>query len=351
VLVAYFQDDTWKSERLDRELIGIPSRLERVFSPNTKHQETGQAESKKPRPRVLKALVACVHAFSDQQLAVGLALLLTSYIQHCTITQYHFFVVYAASWISTTVHQCAAQVLRQQEKQVAPNTLRVGLILALWPLLAASLVVVWNERFLGVLGLSTQCIWDDSSRLTVRAWLSMFVEQAILAWGTIDTLGSYSMKVARVSNSLNVRVIRILSSPGKILFRIRQFRGQPAHRMTILIPSWKDPKTQPNRPSKLQRPAILLEAFLWVVFVLATLLLLLLESNLVNLLRIIGIMMMQTVTIASVKNLAASTGEMEGSENEMGFGQIMPLLLLVLPILSIVQSLEGQRLAHSDVFP
>lgn len=341
MLAAYFQDDTWKSERLDRELIGIPSRLRRAFSSQPRTQETDLGSSQKPRPRVLKALVACVHAFSDQQLAVGLALLLTSYIQHCTITQYHFFIVYAASWISTTVHQCAAQVLRQQEKQVAPNTLRVGLILALWPLLAASLVIVWNERFLGVLGLSTQCIWDDSSRLTIRAWLFMFVEQAILAWGTIDTLGSYSMTVARVSNHLNARVIRILSAPGKVLLRIRQFCGQPAQRMTLLIPSWKDSRTQPNTTSKLRKPAVLLEGFLWIAFVLATLLLLLLESNLVNLLRIIGIMTIQTITIAWTKESAASSGEMEGSENEMGFGQIMPLLLLILPILSIIQSLEG----------
>lgn len=315
-------------------------RLRQHYSGNKNRQHT-PSEQKQPRRRVLKGLVACVHAFSDQQLAIGLALLLTSYIQHCTITQYHFFVVYAASWISTNVHQCAAQVLRQRKKQVAPNTFRVVLIIVLWPLLAASLIIVWNERFLKVRGLSTQCIWDELFRIPAGSVFSMLVEQVILAWGTIDTLASYSVTVAGWMKALSFRIISILSAPGKVLFRIRMYRGQPVQRMQLLKPSWNDALVQPSTVSQLQKPAIVLEGALWGVFILSTLLLLLLESNLINLLRIVGVVTLQTLTIGWTKQRAASSGEMEGSENEMGFGQIMPFLLLILPILSIIQSFDG----------
>lgn len=98
---------------------------------------------------------------------------------------------------------------------------------------------------------------------------------------------------------------------------------------------------QPSTASRLQKPTILLEVALWIAFILATMLLLVLESNLINLLRIIGILIIQTLAVCWTKHRAASSGEMEGSENEMGFGQIMPLLLLILPVLSIVQSYEG----------
>ena len=338
-LVAYFNDDSWKSTRLDKELITIPMRLRQQFSGKTDHQET-RSNQTQPRTRLLKSLIACVHAFSDQQLAIGIALLLTSYIQHCKITQYHFYVIYAESWISATVHQCAAQMVLRK-KEVAPNKLRVGLIIILWPLLAASLVIVWNGRFLKVLGLSTQCIWDDSSRLSARSAFFMIVEQFTLAWGTIDTLGSYSVTMSRWMRWSNVWVISTLSAPGPVLFRIRQFRGQPIQRLQLLKPSWNDAMAQPSTASRLQKATILLEAGLWIAFVLATMLLLVLESNLINLLRIIGILIIQTLAVCWTKHRAASSGEMEGSENEMGFGEIMPLLLLILPVLSIVQSYEG----------
>ncbi|CEI66264.1 unnamed protein product [Fusarium venenatum] len=232
---------------------------------------------------------------------------------------------------------------RQQKKQVAPNTFSVVLVIVLWPLLAASLIIVLNERFMKVLGLSTQCIWDELFRLPARSFFFMLVEQAILIWGTIDTLGSYSVTVAGWMKVLSARLNFVLSAPRKVLFRIRKYRGQPVQRMQLLKPSWNDPMAQPSTVSHLRRHAILVEVTLWVVFILATLLLLLLESNLINLLRIVGIVTLQTLTIGWTKQRAALSGEMKGSENEMGFGQIMPLLLLILPILSIIQSFDNSK--------
>lgn len=92
--------------------------------------------------------------------------------------------------------------------------------------------------------------------------------------------------------------------------------------------------------------ALPIEALCWGVFVFAFVLTEIVASNLVNLLRVFGIVLIATVGVANMRRLASYSGEMEGSENEWGFGQIMPMLLLILPVMSIVQSFEGNTLLY-----
>lgn len=245
VVIVYLQQSSWKSERLDEAILNLPERIRqtRAQRKGLPLPSRGHSSDGKSRPRLLKASMACVQSFSDQQLAIGLGLLITSYIQHCSITQYHFYLVYWLAWLSNTIHQSASQVLSQHQNQASPNVWRAALIFCLWPLLSASLIVVWNDHFLWVLGLSTQCIWDDSSRLKASNWVGMIVEQVVLAWSMIDTLSSYSNRVWAVGNRLNKVILKVFDLPGLMLLRIRRYRGQPLPHLHSRTPSWRDKDT------------------------------------------------------------------------------------------------------------
>jgi proteasome lid subunit RPN8/RPN11 len=50
---------------------------------------------------------------SDQQLITGASILIIGYMKHCTITQYHFYIVSLLGWISFTTHQPTVTILQK----------------------------------------------------------------------------------------------------------------------------------------------------------------------------------------------------------------------------------------------
>jgi hypothetical protein len=61
-----------------------------------------------------KALERFILGLSDQQLVTGIAILVTGYAQTCTIDGYHFMILVAMAWFSSTTHLSTLVVLRER---------------------------------------------------------------------------------------------------------------------------------------------------------------------------------------------------------------------------------------------
>lgn len=70
----------------------------------TQRQPPDPTAVRTARKRRQDALRRFVLALSDQQLVTGLAILIAGYIKRCSMSQYHFNIVKALAWFSSTIH-------------------------------------------------------------------------------------------------------------------------------------------------------------------------------------------------------------------------------------------------------
>ncbi len=70
-----------------------------------------------------------------------------------------------------------------------------------------------------------------------------------------------------------------------------------------------------------------------------------LSARVLDIWRIIGTVLWGTLQIVNMKSAASDNG-MEDTEDGWGFGQIVPLLLLGLPLMSVWEVIEGQSLIN-----
>ena len=244
-----------------------------------------------------------------------------------------------------------AQVLTDFLRQPSPNVLRAWLIFSFWPLLSTASVIVNNDRHMEVMGFSTQCVFNDSSRITTfEGWLTVIVEQMILAWGVLDTLGSYSSRALCLSAKAQLMVDWLARIPTRALISFQSTTNAKRSKLKELRDIWTSlpwaSRTTPSlvlmRAQLVTGACFLLQFSLWAVFWPVFALYEISLSNIVDMWRVFGTLLMATWAIVNLKRLSASSGEMQGNENEWGFGQLLPVLLLILPILSVMQTLEGK---------
>ncbi len=99
---------------------------------------------------------------SDQQLLTGLAVLIASFVTHCSISVYHFSLAGELAWFSATVHLATLDVLQHHIKH-RPFTqhVRAILMICLAILLLASTVLQAHEAWYESWTYGAQCLFDD----------------------------------------------------------------------------------------------------------------------------------------------------------------------------------------------
>ncbi|KAL9596386.1 MAG: hypothetical protein Q9219_005821 [cf. Caloplaca sp. 3 TL-2023] len=123
----------------------------------TPFQATG-AQTKFWTP-IIEGLVL---ALSDQQLLVGISLLIAAFLKHCYISVYHFNIVTDLAWLSSSTHLTSLNVLRAQFRE-SPSLRdwRVGLMLLLGLQLLIATVLEghwrWNDSWFS----PAQCLFSD----------------------------------------------------------------------------------------------------------------------------------------------------------------------------------------------
>ena len=73
--------------------------------------------SQETKNKQYKALQRFVLTLSDQQIVTGLAIFIIGYSKHCTMFTYHFFIIVALGWFSSTTHLSTLTVLQDYFKE------------------------------------------------------------------------------------------------------------------------------------------------------------------------------------------------------------------------------------------
>ena len=303
----------------------------------------------------------------DLQLFTGLCMILIAFGMSSNITQYHFAIASDLTWIAGAVCDGTDCIINPKRiKNSVTKTTRFICTIGLQIFILASSSITWDENFIPsdngtcyVFGRPLRCIWDNSEKF--RLSKSLYVYLVIIAWSTIDTVLRYCPDVRGsdwVRNCLDIPIINILSRT--IAKTPREGWGFLSAREIIksnLSALRRDLRTDRvtcadwaiSYAHCLANIVVLIAmlpiAALALFMTMVTMSIVeLLISQLLSITRILMMFSYGALNIAWYRFWAADNGRV-GEEDTMGFGQILPILLLFIPCVSIVDALWE---SHTD---
>ena len=306
--------------------------------------------------RRINTLERFVLALSDQQLVTGIAILIAGYIKPCSMDLYHFQILAALAWFSSTTHLSTLALVRDYLiNHSLIRTWRVaGMVIMLIMLLAAQVflepgdlaspsIYCTMETFksdqnlknivnpIGIIlflllsyGNNIIRLYSNDSNISLFGWLFRVVE---------DSLG---MTISTGPQSMNQHTTKLSLASEKGTGKEHRERERDAS-LKLTLHSLNQGRTKRGKSigngfvaavhTRYEILVYLLqeidESFigkiLWIIFG--------------NAYGIIGIILARWQSYVNI--------ELIGNENEMGFGQIVPLLLMLLPVLAAGEAYYG----------
>ena len=273
-------------------------------------------------------------SLSDQQLLTGLAVLIAGFWTHCSISVYHFALVNDLAWFSAAVHLATLDVLQGYLlADPMQRNWRVALIVVLALLLVASTVMTGHYQWYDGWPYDAQCLFDDligNINGEPRFW--MLVNLALLCF-------YYPMSII----PLFERPMQFLDHWLKT--KPMAARDQAIKRLKGIISHTTSPNSYTGSMRRLTcRLAIRsVQGISWTYFAL------------------IALFTSRTYRIALdifwfgfglwgiIKDRKIPSSEMDGNENAMTFGQIVPILLLSSSLLVFREAYDGTHSNHSII--
>lgn len=264
-------------------------------------------------------------AFSDQQMITGFAILTVALVKMDTITEYHFAIVESISVLSFVIHNTTALIL--QDGIVRHRITRTWRGIAIISTMLIAIVVqipLAHDEWLRAYGVPVKCIWTNMegnyNPKSVVFWLILLYLCFLLSQ-VLHTLNVYFPQVAggltsnaamRTSSST---FMRVLLFPRRFYTtRAKRPKGSPTHRLLTSLAKFA---------------AI-------SIFILAELL----HSRGLSLILHWTTILANISLIFFLKSAASEQGR-DGDENEWGFGQAVPMFLLIIPIATVVETAYG----------
>ncbi|KAI4260907.1 MAG: hypothetical protein LQ352_000062 [Teloschistes flavicans] len=251
---------------------------------------------------------------SDYQLLFGLAILIAGLWKHCSISSYHFALVVDLAWFANT-HLTSLSILRcyLQERLTLRNW-RVCIMLLIMIMMLVALSLASAPDAFSNLSCPAQCLFDESKRdlsLTYPYFVAILIHYSTSIWRVYDTqrfdrffLHYPRDKLAKISRSAKRTNSNLSSMSNKRL----QTAG-----VTEIAFKWA--------------LTLLIRVYLAMAAILGSLTMSLYYDIAWFVLGLIGILETREIPGA----------DMDGDENKLTFGQIVPVLLLA----SIILTFKG----------
>ena len=263
-------------------------------------------------------------------------------MKRCTISVYHWQVVVYLAWMSSGTHLITLSVLRKhlRRKRILRVTRVVGMLI-LFVMLVIAITPTTNQTFFSIILGGLPYWWsapfvDESPPLVVsdipsacfwnrRYWFEWRWDAALtylfLISGYVSRAGAlFESSEAFFTRNIRNRLLGILE---KALDRIiRHLRGLIAHRVV---------------PSRIQRLPYHLYLFTYAVTLAC---LELYSSFLAPLLWVLLSLVWGSLQLLIPRRMLADEGIVV-EENKFEFGQIMPLMLLALPLVGALEACYG----------
>jgi hypothetical protein len=345
-------------ERYEAEVNGTGA--EKVATSKCEHNDWDIIERRRD------GLNTFILTLSDQQLVTGLAMMIAALVRHCSLSYYEFSVVANLAWLSSTTHLTTLIVLQPylETRPILRWVRVIGIFCNLVLLLYFTLVTSAASAASADGSASIQCVIDDLPHLLRRArsdfstWVSVwFLLDS--HWAAMSDIDGYRVKfwkgVARnycrwfLNNTEHIP--EILGSPNSSpgherqrqhkSFKTRRFvswnrcSGSDIHLTDESFDAWGGWYFERPRKAFRWSPK-------WFIGSAALHPLAIFEDYSMSFFSAIPIFLWSlsygiTGTVLS-RQLKPSV---EGSENEVDFGQIVPLFLLVLPLLAGLETYYG----------
>ena len=287
----------------------------------------------------IKGLNAFVLAQSDQQLVTGIAILIAGFMKSCSTDMHHFEIVAALAWFSAVTHVASLQLSKNYLiKHTTVRNIRVVVLLMF-------LVLLLIAQTLGYAPVNPTspavCSWSQLANIEPEAGILIF--EMILFWVVAN--GSAIANLYMITSE--VAAYRIKQAYNRVTRMLRigtEKESQDAKPRETNGPFSK--KSQRNKPMPLWETVFGgTRSIPWLRNVAHNIIILLnamqkLQQSFLD--DIIGLYLINLVGVLGIVIARWRTSvDVNGDENEMGFGQIVPLVLLGLPILAIVEVHSG----------
>lgn len=236
-----------------------------------------------------RVLTQLILGLSDQQLLTGIAILIVGFTESCTISSFHFWVVFDLAWFSSVTHLVSLRTLQDYlSDHHRFRDLRVFLMLANYAMLLVAAILTFRNYDQRTHNCPVRCAFDH-----IRKRPNFPVSGTYLAQMILLTIGLiWALVPLYLKKSTSKMRKRLLEGPSG------------------------DVEAQPSTPKK-----IMLMIGAPPSFIVWTLL-----------------AIMWGLGVARLKKDRQWT---RGEENRWGFGQVLPILLLVLPFFTVVEVLQG----------
>jgi hypothetical protein len=356
VVVYYLFDHNKTTNVVDRVFINGVGRLSGSLSPN----------STKPELKWSEAIEFAVLMFSDQQIVTGIAILLSGYTQlNCALSTYHWEIVVYLAWFSSTTHLITLTALRSYfRKRVTLTYWRVFFMGCLVVLLGAALgptgfVYFLNPGVAGLLPMSVPALCLFSSTGPQEAY------QALESQGYPGgELYLHAFNWLYILLALLFLVVSYLSRVSS-LFRSTDDRAES--RLRIRLGYWlkreilaakkisDDSKGKVSQTIWLVLSVVMMAAYIllkvmyeistsmiWEVRITSDL-----KYSMKLTLRYKLLWLTGALAWGTLRLLATWQSSHLLEENLWGFGQVMALLLIALPFLSLSEQLFDGKFSSS----
>lgn len=262
---------------------------------------------------------------SDQQLVTGAAILIVGYMKHCEITQYHFYIAANLTLVSFATYQSVLLIVRDVLQINIRRGWRMGWITILSGSVLTLNLIIYNDNFLvpQYYGLSMDCFW----RQLPGGFIPPIIPYVVVGI-VVDLLSGYFIASCLYPEIRDLRPVKYLERKASKLL------SQP----TYIYQSVERHVDQDSRTRWLWK---IVEWPAWFLFVISFTLREIVSSLYFDLARIFLYLYQTTFSVKWARDNAASEGR-DGQEDSWGFGQILPLLLLALPLASFVEAVYGK---------
>ncbi|KAL8820843.1 MAG: hypothetical protein Q9191_007432, partial [Dirinaria sp. TL-2023a] len=254
---------------------------------------------------------------SDYQLLFGVAILIAGFWKHCSISVYHFSLVVDLAWFSNT-HMTSLSVLKiyLQERKTLRNW-RVCIMIMMLAMMLVAIVLASNPRWAASTPCPAQCLFNEPDKdfaLTSPYFYALILHYATSIWRVFDTsaVDKYLLGRPREVLRLNAQ-------------RSKRQGSNFSKRSIIRSETW------PNLRQWVTM--CLIRVYLGFAALLGSMTINLYYDLLWFSLGLAGILLLRDIP----------SSDMNGDENRLNFGQIVPMLMLASIVLTFKEVYTGMR--------
>ena len=294
-----------------------------------------------------KGLQRFVLALSDQQLVTGLGILIAGFANRCSMPLYYFNIIASLAWFSSTTHLSTLAVLRPYFiEHPRLRNWRVVVMLSALVLLSVAQAVLLSPEDNSVL---TQCGLESGvskdglnilSLAVVLIFLTVAYSDGIIRlyamdpdWSTQNKLALLIVRIFRKREhkehliKIVIKSLRIPEAEEGALWRRIEEKERHAKARNLLKAEGKGWRLALTRIAILRRE--IQHSFMGVL---------------------LSLLFAVTYGIAQiiVYRQAKPSGGLTGAENSISFGQLVPLLLMLLPVFAAVEVYFGKSRCDRD---